>query len=70
MNKQNNPLTLILLLPVLLVLGGVLSLIVAWPVMLFIGNAHIASGGVIPSLGYWTTFWLVWAVSIITAKAT
>jgi len=60
----------VLLLPALIVIGGLVSLVVAWPVMLLIGNASIESGGVIPSLGYWTTFWLTWAITILTNRST
>lgn len=57
----------IVAIPFALTLGGIVSLILAWPVMVLIGNASIASGGVIPSLGYWTTFWISWAVLLLTS---
>lgn len=60
----------VLALPIIFVLGGVVSLVVAWPVMLFLGNASIDSGGVVPALGYWPVFWITWALSIVTARPT
>lgn len=50
-------------LPVLFV---AIIAIVAWPVMLFIGNASIASAGLVPALGYETVVWLTGAVAIAT----
>lgn len=60
----------VLALPIVFLLSGVVSLVVAWPVMLFLGNASIASDSVIPALGYWPTFWLTWALSVVTARPT
>lgn len=59
----------LLLLPLIAVISGVIALVIAWPVMLFIGNAAIASDGIIPSLSYHTTFWLTWAVLLLTGGA-
>lgn len=58
-------LALVLLGPLLFV---IVAALVAWPVMLFIGNASIASGGLIPALGYQTTFWLTAAVLLLTSS--
>lgn len=60
----------VIALPLILVFAAIVSLIIAWPVMLFVGNAHIVSDGVVPTLGYWTVFWLTWAFSLVTARVT
>lgn len=60
----------VMALPLIFMLGGVVSLVVAWPVMLFLGNAGIASDGIVPALGYWPVFWITWALSVVTARPT
>lgn len=42
--------------------------LVAWPVMLMIGAASATSAGLVPALGYWTTFWLTGALVLVTAR--
>lgn len=57
----------LLVIPVMVVLGALVSLVLAWPVMLILGAASVTSGGLVPAIGYWTTFWIVWAVRIAVA---
>jgi hypothetical protein len=40
----------------------------SWIVMLFIGNASIASGGAIPALSYETVVWLVLALTLLLLR--
>jgi len=57
----------LIVIPLVVLLGAVVSLVVAWPVMLILGAAASVSGHGLLAVGYWTTFWLVWAVRIATA---
>ncbi|MCA1799760.1 MAG: hypothetical protein LC650_00515 [Actinobacteria bacterium] len=61
-NLATTIMVLIILVPLVLLLGG-------WLFMLFIGNASIASAGLIPALGYWPSFWVVVAIKTATATS-
>lgn len=65
-NLAGTVLAVIFLVPLLFILSAAL---LAWPVMLFIGNASIASGGLIPAIGYKTTFWLSAAIIVLTSPS-
>lgn len=45
---------------IVLVASAVLDLLFAWGAMVLLGIAHGFDGRV-PDLGYWTTFFVIWA---------
>lgn len=55
-------------LPLLFLVGGLWAALLAWPAMVFVGNASIISDGLIPSLSYWTTFWLTWTATVVVSR--
>ena len=57
----------LIVIPLVVVLGAVVSLVLAWPIMLLLGAAASVSGYGFLAVGYWTTFWLTWAVRIAVA---
>lgn len=56
--------TLGMILLIILVATGLIFLI-SWLTMLTIGAASIASAGVVPSLNFWTMFWIVLTVMLL-----
>lgn len=47
---------------VAIVVGTILDLFLAWGAMVFLGVAA-GTDPRVPTFGYWTCFWLLWALS-------